>query len=296
MAYQTYTLTNLSSSLTATIRRFEIQTNPLEQQHTLNLGGWLSPFGSLTAFQGTTTQQSVTTNYVSDIRDVQRTNTVLLTTSTTTLVLNTNQGVLAGYAVTATGLGLSRTVASVTGTQTVILSQESLNPINSGSNFTFIPPEYLLTVASTAGLQVGWIASGNGYDQAQNTAIVEIRAGNQLKMTDQPVGSTTVGVGISFLSNNDIMYQLQPQQSVTFQMDYTRVTGTLGTYNSLVTISADQGGPTTKLVRNFMLVSALPVSDPASPYYDPGGAGGGGDGGGAGGGCDGGGGDGGGCM
>ena len=57
-------------------------------------------------------------------------------------------------------------------------------------------------------------------------------------------------------------------------MDYTRVTAVYGTYTSLVSIGAELDGSVVLPISNFMLVSAAPVSDPVSPFWDGGGGGG----------------------
>ena len=274
MAIQIYTITNYSTVSTATIISFSIATTLTEQQHYLDLTGWNPPFDTYTSFTGASTVLTSTKTYVSDERDIQRTTTATTSISSSTLWVTSNTGIGNGWAISGTGIGTGRTVQSTPGSTRVIMNNPPANPIGIGVDITFIPPEYLLFVNNTSGLSVGWTADGNGYDGTQNIEILDIRSGGELKMSDQPSGSSTPGGSITFTSPGDVMLEIPPGSSSTFAMNYTRVTSSYGTYTSLVSIDADLDGPVTKVINNFMLVSAALVTDPASPFFDASGGGG----------------------
>jgi hypothetical protein len=279
MASQTYSIINLSTNTTATINYITIATTLTEQQHILDLTGWLPPFNSYTAFTGPSTIRTEGKTYVSDESDLTKTTTA--TTVGTTLYLNNNTDIGNGWVIfNENYITSGQTVASTPGTNRVIMSANpDVIPFSSGTAITFIPPEYLLTVNNTSNLEVGWSASGNGYT---GQTIEEIRGGGVLKMSGQPSSNPSPGGSITFTSNEDVMLLIPPASSSTFVMDYTRVTSVYGTYVSRVNIYGDLGGSFNKVVNNFMLVSPSPVVEPESPFYVPNVDGGGGAGGGPG--------------
>ena len=270
MADITYTILNNTTSTTATINYFTIASTLSQIQHHLKIpGSWNSPFNSTpyTDFTGTSTLRTEVKTYVSDVRNINR-NTLLLTTSTTTLVLTSNTDVVVGWQVyNQNHIYSGQTVTNLVGTQTVIISAvPDVAPFSSGTAITFIPPEYLLNVNNTTNLSAGWIASGNGYG---GETIVEVRSGTQLVMDEQPNTSPVASGSITFSSNEDKMIEIPPLGTANFAMEYEAITSTLGTYTSFVNVHATLGTPVVKNVNNFLIVSLAPVSDPTSPFYDP---------------------------
>lgn len=274
----TFTILNNSTNTTATINYFEISTNLSEIQHYLQIpSNWNAPFntGTYVNFTGNSTLRSESKTYVSDVRNINR-STVGVTNSTS-LVLDSNSGIQVGWTVyNANYITSGQTVSSLSGSDTVIISAvPNVTPFNSGTAITFIPPEYLLDVNNTTDLEVGWIASGNGYSSA---AILEVRSSSRLVMDSQPSTNPTIGGTINFVSNQDSMVEVPPLSSSTFTMDYGNVITTFGTYTSTVYVYATQGTPITKIIRNYMAIdvpSPEPGAPPESPYFDPNNAGGG---------------------
>lgn len=272
MAAQVYTITNFSTDTTAIIRYFNIATTLTQQQHYLDLTGWLPPFDTYTAFTGTSTVRTETKTFLSGVFDEQAITTATTSATSTTLYVDDNSGIGNGWDIIGTGVASGATVVSTPGSNRVIMSTTPASPIPSGTQITFIPPEYTINVNNTTNLAVGWIANGNGYQQSQGIYILEIRGGGQLLMSGQPTTTPSVG-NITFISNSDTLLTIAPLSSATFSMNYTRVTSSLGTYTSAVSIGAEIGSPVVLPVRNFMLVSSAPVSDPTSPFWDGGGGG-----------------------
>lgn len=267
MADLTYTIYNNSNDTTATINYFEIATNLSEQQHRLKIPAfWNPPFNAspYTDFTGATTLRSEVKTYTSDVGSVNHTTTA--TTTGTTLRLDSNSELQVGWTVfNASYIYSGQTVANKLGTQTVILSSvPDVVPFSSGVAITFTPPEFLLDVNNTTDLQEGWVASGNGYN---GETILEVRSGTRLVMSDQPSTNPSPGGNITFTSDEDNMLEIPPLSSSTFVMDYDRITSVYGTYTSIVTMHATLGSNVVKNINNFMLVSALPVTNPASPFY-----------------------------
>lgn len=268
MAAITYTIKNLSqSNETAIINVFEIDTNLSQQQHYLNLSGWNPPFNAppYTNFTGSTTRRSETKTFQGDVKSE---NFIIesFTGTTITFTTTTNGTSLAtNWSVSGAPFESGQTIDSIFA-DTVTFSAPFDNDPIPGEVITFTPPLFLLFVNDINGLQPGWEITGNGYS---GQTIVEIYPPNTLRISQGASTDPVVGQPVTFTSNYDNMYEIGAGQSKTFSMDYTRVTSTLGTYTSLVRIYATLGGTEiVKNVNNFMIVSAAPVVDYTSPYYD----------------------------
>lgn len=266
MTIQTYTIYNNSALLSATINYITISTNLAQIQHHLDLTGWAAPFNGYTDFQGTSTLQTVTKTYVSDVSPLGK---LYASHTGTNLLLNSNTGIQSGWAVSGTAFTSGQTVASTSGTAWVILSAPPTIPPVGGDLITFSPPQNLLILNSISGIGVGWSASGTGYT---GQTVLATSSSNTLIMSAPP--STTPSGSITFTSNSDTMLTIPPGSSKTFAMDYDSVTSTLGTYTSTVAIHATIGTSVIEYVNNFLVISSVPVTDPTSPFYEPGGGGG----------------------
>jgi hypothetical protein len=273
MAAITYTITNLSTVSAATIKNFTIATTLTQQQHFLDLTGWLPPFNSYTAFTGASTQRTETKTFVDGQFDETAITTATTPTTSTTIFVDSNVGIGIGWAVSGLGITTGTVVSSTPGSNRVVISEFPDDPIPSATQLLFAPPEYLIEVNNTTNLEVGWALSGNGFGSG-SISILDIRPGNTLEISDKPPGTPTPGLNITFLSDDDTMLVIPAQSSATFKMNYTRVTSSYGTYTSLVNISAELDGPVGLPINNYMLISAAPVLDPASPFWDGGGGGG----------------------
>lgn len=274
MAAITYTIRNNSPTTPAVINYFTIATNTAQIRHTLNLTGWDSPWGTgYTAFTEASTLRTVSSTYISNVGTL---NKVYQYHNGTSLLLNNNTGIVAGWGVSSTlGYTSGQTVVATSGTSWVITSAAPTAGLVLGDAITFQPPQYLLQVNSISGISVGWVISGNGYSSGQT---VVATSGTQWVQVSANASSTPSGT-ITFTSNQDIMATIAPGGTKTFSMNYANVTSARGTYTSLVNIFATVGSSVTKPVNNYLSIVA-PAVVPASPYYDN--VSGGGDGGGGG--------------
>jgi hypothetical protein len=121
-----------------------------------------------------------------------------------------------------------------------------------------------ILVDTTVGISNGWQVEGQPYIAAGTTVVSVVDS------TSVVISNPTV---VEIPPSTEIIFQ-SPAISRRFSMNYTRVTSSYGTYTSLVNISAELDGPVGLPINNYMLVSAAPVADPASPFWDGGGAGG----------------------
>lgn len=279
MAIVTYTIYNNSVDTAATINTIDISTTLTEIQHSLDLTGWNEPWNSgYTNFQGDTTQQSESKSFSVEysakngiIERYYTTGTWVHFEESPGSYFNEVDTVQTGWTVVEDAGGAystpGRTVAAVSGTSWISFSALWDNTPVPGDVITISPATSELVLNNTTNLQAGWVASGNGYSGGQT--IVQVINGNTLEMSNPPSSAPTPGGTITFTSLNDEMITIAPGTSATFAMNYVNVTSSLGTYLSGVTLYATQGGAVEKLVNNFMLISAAPVTDPVSPYYDP---------------------------
>lgn len=261
----TYTIYNNSPDTTATINSIVIDTNLSEIQHHLYLTGWNPPFDQppYDDFTGSTTLFQTSRAYVDDISPVNKTY-VATTGSGLILRLNNNTGIQSGYTITGDAFTEGQTVVATSGSIWVSISDPADGILALGDAITFSPDEFVLIVDDRTGIKVGWVATGVGYN---GQTVEGFDPPNGLVMSAPP--TTQPSGNITFTSNLDNMLEIQPGSSATFVMNYDRVTSVLGTYVSAVQIYATQGANVVKQVDNFMLISAVPVSDPVSPYYEP---------------------------
>jgi len=269
----TYSIINNSTNTTATINYITIDTNTAQIQHYLNLSGWNEPWNtSYTNFTGESTLRSFNKTYVNDISPLNGVVADYYSTGTNYYIIFSNNvsEVDPGWSVTPIPGGVFTspgvTVAATSGTNWVRFSDIWDNIPQVGDPVTMAPPENLLEVNNTTGLEVGWFASGNGY---AGQSIERIDLPDTLKMSGPPTGTPVPGGTISFTSNEDEMLEIPPLTSSTFIMNYTNVTSSLGTYISQVDLYATQGSTVQKTINNYLLVSSAPVTDPVSPFYDP---------------------------
>ena len=270
MAAITYTIRNNSSTTPAVINYFTIATNPAQIRHTLNLTGWDSPWGTgYTAFTEASTLRTVSSTYISNVGTLTK---VYQYHNGTSLLLDNNTGIVAGWGVSSTlGYTSGQTVVATSGTSWVITSAAPTAGLVLGDAISFQPPQYLLQVNSISGISVGWVISGNGYNSGQT---VVATSGTQWVQVSANASSTPSGT-ITFTSNQDIMATIAPLGTKTFSMNYVNTTAVRGTYTSLVNIVATVGSSVTKIVNNYLsIVAPAAVTVPSSPYYDSGGGGG----------------------
>jgi len=266
MAAITYTIKNNSVSTSAVINYFNIVTES-QIQHTLNLTGWNSPWDTgYTAFTGASTLRTVSSTYISNVGTL---NKVYQYHTGTSLLLDNNTGIVAGWVISSPSAYTSQTVVATSGTSWVITSAAPTAVIVLGDAITFEPPQYLLQVNSISGILAGWVISGIGYSSGQT---VVATSGTQWVQVSANASSTPSGT-ITFTSNQDIMATIAPLGTKTFSMNYANVTSTRGTYTSLVNIFATVGSSVNKIVNNYLSI-VPPNVVPDSPYYD-GGSGGG---------------------
>ncbi len=264
MAAITYTIKNNSVSTSAVINYFNIVTES-QIQHTLNLTGWDSPWGTgYTAFTGASTLRTVSSTYISNVGTL---NKIYQYHTGTSLLLDNNTGIVAGWGISSTPGYTSQTVVATSGTSWVITSAAPASGLIQGNtNITFEPPQYLLQVTSISGISVGWVISGTGYNSGQT---VVATSGTQWVQVSANASSTPSGT-ITFTSNQDVMATIAPGGTKTFSMNYSNNVNTLGTYTSLVNIFTTIGSPVTKRVDNYLSIvpiAVIPVI-PSSPYYD----------------------------
>ena len=264
----TYTIYNNSLDTTATINSIVINTNLSEIQHHLYLTGWTPPFDQppYDDFTGSTTVYQISRTYVNDISPVNKIY-VATTGSGFILRLNNNTDIQSGWTITGDAFTQGQTVVATSGSIWVSISDPADGILAPGDAITFNPDQFVLIVNDRTGIKVGWVATGVGYN---GQTVEGFDPPNGLVMSAPP--TTQPSGNITFTSNLDEMLQIQPSSSATFTMNYDRVTSVLGTYTSTVKIYATQGANIVKQVDNFMLISPAalpPVSDPASPYYQP---------------------------
>jgi len=261
MAAITYTIKNNSVSTSAVINYFNIVTQS-QIQHTLNLTGWDSPWGTgYTAFTGASTLRTVSSTYISNVGTL---NKIYQYHTGTSLLLDNNTGIVAGWGISSTpGYTSGQTVVSTSGTSWVITSAAPTATPVGGDAITFEPPQYLLQVTSISGISVGWVISGTGYNSGQT---VVATSGTQWVQVSANASSTPSGT-ITFTSNQDVMATIAPGGTKTFSMNYSNNVNTLGTYTSLVNIFTTIGSPVTKRVDNYLSIVNVAVI-PSSPFYD----------------------------
>lgn len=279
MAVITYSIVNNSVDTAAVINSFEITTNVSEIQHYLNLTGWNEPWNTgYTNFTGSTTLREETKTFSVEysgkngiIDTFYSTGSWVHFLESPAQYFNEVDTVQSGWdVIPSPGSAYESsgvTVSATSGTGWISFSSIWDNDPVPGDVISMAPADNRMIVSNTTNIESGWIVSGNGYSGGQT--VVQVIDGVTLEISDPPSTRPTSGASINFQSTEDQMITIPPGETRTFDMDYTNVTSTLGTYTSLVTINATQGSAVQKTVNNFLLISAAPVTDPVSPYYDP---------------------------
>jgi hypothetical protein len=209
--------------------------------------------------------------------------TITFSTSTNELTLSGTTptlGMAAGWKILGNGYNSTGTVISVKNSFTLIVDNLPDTTPTVGNPMTFRAPgtdgSKTVTVASSAGLSNGFIASGNGFTIGQSITNV---SGNVLTMSAEPNGTPEFGGSISFVNNNATLYTIPPSGSVSFNLDYSYISGGIGTYASILTVKVTQSTQRSLVVRNYVGISAAPVVPPPVTYTGNYGGGGGGRGG-----------------
>lgn len=208
------------------------------------------------------------------------TSTNELTLSGTTPTL----GMGPDWTILGNGYNSAGTVISVKNSYTLIVDNLPDSTPTIGSPMTFRAPGVgaanTITVTSSAGLSIGFVASGNGFTLDQYITNIN---GNILTMSAEPnvVANDTPAYNtpISFSNLNATLYTIATASSVSFNLNYTNINGTTGhpttPYASTLTIKITQGTQQTLTVRNYVSIDAAPVPPPP-PIYTGGGGGRGG--------------------
>jgi hypothetical protein len=210
------------------------------------------------------------------------TNPIIFSTSTNELTLSGTTptlGMAAGWTILGNGYNSVGTVISVKNSYTLIVNNLPDTTPTIGNPMTFRAPgvdgSKTVTVVSSAGLSNGFFASGNGFTLDQYITNV---SGNVLTMSAEPNGTPEFGGSISFVNSNATLYTIPPSGSVSFNLDYSNVSGTTGhpstPYASTLTVKITQGTQRSLVVRNFVSINAIPVPPPPPTYTPRGGPGG----------------------
>ena len=210
--------------------------------------------------------------------------TITFSTSTNELTLSGTTptlGMAAGWKILGNGYNSTGTVISVKNSFTLIVDNLPDNTPTVGNPMTFRAPgtdgSKTVTVTSSAGLSNGFIASGNGFTLGQSITNV---SGNVLTMSAEPNGTPEFGGSISFSNSNATLYTIPPSGSVSFNLDYSNISGTTGhpgtPYASILTVKVTQSTQRSLVVRNYVSIEAIPVPPPPDTYSGNYGGGGGG--------------------
>ena len=203
--------------------------------------------------------------------------TIVFSTTThilTILGTNATSGMSAGWIVTGNGFDNPTTIVSVIDSNNLQVSiPPSTTP--SASAITFTAPVEVdtrsLTVNSASGLEIGYVASGNGWTSGQYITNI---AGNVLTMSSTPSSAPSYNTSMSFaLGNNFSLYSIPASGNVSFTIGYTNNTANIGTYVSTMTFGIVQGGTlsTINAVNNITLAPTPPAAGTIlSAYCIPG--------------------------
>jgi len=200
--------------------------------------------------------------------------TITFSTSTNELTLSGTTptlGMASGWKILGNGYNSTGTVISVKNSFTLIVDNLPDTTPTVGNPMTFRAPgtdgSKTVTVASSAGLSNGFIASGNGFTIGQSITNV---SGNVLTMSAEPNGTPEFGGSISFANSNATLYTIPPSGSVSFNLDYSNISGTTGhpgtPYASILTIKVTQSTQRSLVVRNYVSIDAIPVPPPPDTY------------------------------
>lgn len=271
MAAKNFTLYNYSST-TATLNQITFET-PAGIQHIADLSAFGGYLAGASAFTGSGTFPVEPATYQEDTRPENATySSSSFVTPNYFLDVDSTNRIKAGWTATGNGYNGSQTVLSVVSLTRLRMSTAPTFPPTVGQAITFSTPDIELTVDSTAGISAGFVAVGNGYSIGQT--VVSVLSGSVLQMSDYPNGIPSIGGTINF-ENRSPIGTLAPGASIPFTIDHTTSLTSVGTYTARVEILGDVNGPKTKVVRNAIVLSTVPVADPGNIFFDPGGGAGG---------------------
>ena len=200
---------------------------------------------------------------------------ITFSTTTNELILADTNGIGPGWKITSNGYTTTGTVISVINGSTIIVDQLPATTPALGNDMIFTSSTNFLTLNNTNSINVGWIATNNGYNGTQE--IISVDDSNTVIMSAPPNGTPSIGGTITFSNEIIPIYTLSPLTSIVFLIDYTNNTANLGTWPSLVTINAKQGGSVVKYINNYVALNATPLPPPTiTPIFEGRGGGGGG--------------------
>ena len=271
MAAKNFTLYNYSTTSTATLNQITFQT-PAGIQHIADLsafGGYLS---GASAFTGTGTFPFEPALYQSDTRPENAVYAAHYNTASNFfLIVDSTTRIQPSWVASGNGYTSGQSVLAVTSGTWLQMSAAPTFPPTAGQAILFSTGTIQLTVDSTTGISAGFVAVGNGYSIDQT--VVSVVSGSVLQMSAYPNGTPSIGGTINF-ENRSPIGTLAPGGSIPFSIDHTTSLTSIGTYTAQVNIIGNINGPKTKVVRNAIVLSTVPVADPGNIFFDPGGGGG----------------------
>jgi len=183
---------------------------------------------------------------------------VIFSTSTKEITLSNTTGLGAGWTISGNGYTVPGTVTSVKDGSTIVVSAlaDTTPSTSAGNPNIFTSSTNFLTLNNTTGLDIGWEATGNGYDGTQQIQSIN---GDTVIMSAPPGSGPVVGNAIEFTNSTIPIYILAPLSSIVFSLDYTNSTSVLGNYSSAVTINGNLVGPVILKINNYVGIGAKPV-------------------------------------
>lgn len=258
---RTYLIWN-RDSVTTYIRSITFTDDAGVSHHAAFPAGWDGPYANQADFTANTTVISEVTAYVSDIGNVIK---QYVSHTGTSLTVSSTASLYVGYTLYGNGYTAGQTITGFGTTATVITSAGPDGSPLVDENILFSPPQYLLRVDSNAGVDAGWIASGNGYS---GQTAQSFSSTDYIIMSGGPASTPNPGGTITFTSPQTVL-TLAPGTSSTFTARYTNNTAVLGTYPATFTIQAQSTQSITKVVSNFIGINTTPV-DPGGGSGDGG--------------------------
>jgi hypothetical protein len=270
MTAKNFTLYNYSST-TATLNQITFVT-PVGIQHIADLSAFGGYLAGQSAFTGTGTYPVEPATYQSDTRPE---NAIYVahynTASNFYLIVDSTTRIQPSWIASDNGYTSGQSVVSVTSSTWLRMSAAPTFAPTVGQAISFSTSTIQLTVDNTTGISAGFVAVGNGYSIGQT--VVSVVSGSVLQMSAYPNGIPSVGGTINF-ENRSPIGTLAPGGSIPFSVDHTTSLTSVGTYTTRIDIIGNVNGPKTKVVRNAVVLSTVPVVDPGNIFFDPGGGGG----------------------
>ena len=202
---------------------------------------------------------------------------ITFSTSTYEVVLEDTTDLDAGWNIFGNGYNTTATIVSVKNTNTIIVNFLPTNP-TIDNTMLFTSSTNNLTLNNRTDLNIGYTASGNGYDGTQY--ITALLSGNRVKMSAQPNYAPVYNGTISFTSTAS-QYTISPSSSANIGINYS--SGDVGSnYASTVTVHAvlqdGLNSPVIGFIRNYVTVNNPPPPPPdySENYSGHGGGGNGG--------------------